>query len=433
MLRAYTRVAVVQLAYHPAIVASRRSPLEDPLFDPSKPDSLLPDGGAVPPSIEPRLAALRKRIREAYNKQFLARAGALLAACRSLGARIAVFPESSVPWEILGALADLAGDMVLVAGSHTVDRAAHLSGLYEQLGVPMLPEIGRVVCPVLHRGRLLALTPKLLPGSFAQITGAGSPANVAKPTQKNHPSAPFSLPRWTPVPMPDGIPGPMGVLLHDELLHRDRAPLRDAIAEPLRKTRFLAVPSFAAHPLPPDRIAALVWEEARRFGRPVLYASRANEGGTSIFTDEARPGDLRRFPDYAGYLETDDEGAIVADVDLGLERSSKAETPALIPIAEATLIYRAHPVADVYAQWLEETAPILEKADGLGLTEAVARVEASRNILLNAGALSDGGARDRRLKRLLNEIDRVTDLEEIRQFTREIVLSSDILPLPVLR
>jgi len=438
MLRAYTRVAVVQLAFHPAIVASRRSPLEDPLFDPARPDSLLPDGGAVPPSIEPRLAALRKRIRDAYSAQILARAGAILAACRSLGARIAVFPECSVPWEILGSLADLAGDMVLVAGSHTVDLAARRSGLYERFGLnaSVLPEIGRVVCPVLHRGRLLALTPKLLPllagaGNAAAAAAAAAAAKSSKKTE-----SPSPLPRWAPIPMPEGIPGPMGVLLHDELLHRDRAPLREALAEPLRAARYLAVPSFAAHAPSPDRIAAHVWDEARRFGRPVLYASRANEGGTTIFTDEQRLGDLRRFPDYAGYLEPGDEGAVIADVDLGIERSNKAESPsrgrALIPVAEATLIYRAHPVADGYAQWIEEAAPILEKTDGPALVEAVARIEASRNILLNAGALSEG-ARDRRLKRLLNEIDKVTDIEEIRQFTREIVLPSDILPLPALR
>ena len=43
----YTRVAVVQLAYHPAALVDRRSPLEHPLFDPrGGPDSLLPRGDA---------------------------------------------------------------------------------------------------------------------------------------------------------------------------------------------------------------------------------------------------------------------------------------------------------------------------------------------------------------------------------------------------
>jgi hypothetical protein len=44
----YTRVAVVQLAYHPAIVAELRSPLEDPLFSRRQGDSLLPSGGQGP-------------------------------------------------------------------------------------------------------------------------------------------------------------------------------------------------------------------------------------------------------------------------------------------------------------------------------------------------------------------------------------------------
>ncbi len=46
----YTRVAVVQLAYHPAALVDRRSPLEDPIFDPKGgPDPLLPQ--AVAPQL----------------------------------------------------------------------------------------------------------------------------------------------------------------------------------------------------------------------------------------------------------------------------------------------------------------------------------------------------------------------------------------------
>jgi hypothetical protein len=82
-LSTHTRVAVVQLAYHPAIVLGRRSPLEDPLFDPKAPaDSLLPSRGEVPEALKPKLDALRRRIREAYDAQLLGRIKAMLSACR---------------------------------------------------------------------------------------------------------------------------------------------------------------------------------------------------------------------------------------------------------------------------------------------------------------------------------------------------------------
>ena len=75
--------------------------------------------------------------------------------------KLCVFPEYSIPWEVLGGVADAAGDMVVVAGTHRVERAARQSGIYRSLGVETPPALGTSVCPVLHRGRLLALQPKL--------------------------------------------------------------------------------------------------------------------------------------------------------------------------------------------------------------------------------------------------------------------------------
>jgi len=98
----YTRVAVVQLAYHPAIVAGLRSPLEDPLYSPRQSDSLLPSGGQgpMPPALKKQLDALRTRVREAYDAQLLAKIRAVLDACRAWKVRLVVFPEYSIPWEI---------------------------------------------------------------------------------------------------------------------------------------------------------------------------------------------------------------------------------------------------------------------------------------------------------------------------------------------
>jgi len=101
----YTRVAVVQLAYHPAALVDRRSPLEDPLFDPrGGPDSLLPraHGGAagaasamsaageLPDAVAADLAALRTRVRNAHNEQHLAKLRAVLEACRGWGTQLVV-------------------------------------------------------------------------------------------------------------------------------------------------------------------------------------------------------------------------------------------------------------------------------------------------------------------------------------------------------
>ncbi|WP_437959880.1 pentapeptide repeat-containing protein [Sorangium sp. So ce119] len=414
----YTRVAVVQLAYHPAIVVDRRSPLEDPLFDPrGASDSLLPPSGEVPEALKPKLDALRRRIRDTYDAQLLAKIRAVLAACREYGARIAVFPEYSIPWEILEGVAEAAGDMVVVAGTHTVDRAARHSGVYERLGAAVIPAIGQAVCPVLHGGRLIGLQAKLNPATRERSSMRPGDA-------------------WAPIEMPGGIPGPMGVLVCLDFLFRESEPHRARVAERLGACRFLAVPSLTPHDTLPE-FAGKAWEEARRYGRPVLYCDGAEGGGTSVYVDEGQVGDVRRFPDRAGYLEAGDEGVIVADVDLGYERARRSTRYAsprpVVPVAEATLVYRAHPAGEGYARWLDGARELLERDDDEALEALVARLEEARDALLNAGALSGAAARGRRLRRLYDELDRMTSVEEIRQFTREVVVPADVLPLDELR
>ncbi|WP_437970573.1 pentapeptide repeat-containing protein [Sorangium sp. So ce260] len=384
-------------------------------------DSLLPSRADVPEVIKPKLDALRRRIRETYGAQHLARIRAVLSACLEYGARIVVFPEYSIPWEILDGVAGAAGDMVVVAGTHTVDRAARRSGVYERLGAAGLPALGQAVCPVLHQGRLLGLHAKR---NMAAVERSAMRAGET----------------WAPVEMPDGIPGPMGVLVCLDFLLRDGAHDRAPAAERVGECRFLAVPSATPHTTLPE-LAGTVWEEARRYGRPTLYCDGAEGGGTSVYVDEAQVHELRRFPDRAGYLEPGDEGVIVADVDLRFERSSarlaRPARPAaprpVVPVAEATLVYRGHPAGEAYARWLDGARELLGRDGDEALEALVARLEEARDVLLNAGALSGAAARGRRLRRLYGELDKLTRVEEIRQFTREILVPADVLPLEALR
>lgn len=413
----YTRVAVVQLAYHPAALVDRRSPLEDPLFDPrGGPDALLPRGD-MPDALAADLAALRARVRNAHNEQLLAKLRAVLGACCRWGVRLVVLPEYSVPWEILGGVADAADEIVVVAGTHAVDRAARRSGIYERLVAPALPGLGQAVCPVLHRGRLLVIQPKLHPALPEQ--GSMKPGET-----------------WAPLAMPDGIVGPLGILVCLDFLYRENEAFTKLVAGQLGQCRFLAVPSLTPHYTLPE-FAGKAWEEARRYGRPVLYCDGAEGGGTAIYVDEGQPYDLRRFPDRAGFLEPGDEGMIVADVNLGYERPGRstryAEARPVVPVAEATFVYRAHPAGRAYAEWLEDAAPLLARDDDEALEALDEKVKKGREMLLNAGALIGAAARGRRLRRLVAEIENITRVEEIRQFTREVVLPEGVLPLGEVR
>jgi predicted amidohydrolase len=412
------RVAVAQLAYHPAILIDRRSPLEDPLFDPAAPDSFAPEQGELPLPLKEKLDALRRRVRAAYGAQLFGRVSAVLARCAEWGARVVVFPEYSIPWELLPAVAAEAGDLVVVAGTHMVEQAARRSGLYEKLGAPFRPAVGQSVCPVLHGGRLLGLAPKVHAATAEQ--GSMRPGEA-----------------WAPIEMPGGLPGPLGALAALDFLSRESDRYRALIAEKIAQCRFLAVPALSPYSTPAELIGNTA-DEARRYGRPVLYSDGAEGGGTSIYAGEASLAELRRFPDRAGYLEPDDEGVIVADIlfNDGAPGSSAAYSPqpkSILPFAAASLVYRVHPVGEEYARWLEETESLLKSDDDDTLDAAVVRINEARDLLLNAGALSGGEARGRRLRTLLSELDKVTRVEEIRQFTREIGLPKGLLPLADLR
>src|SRR5690606_4574343 len=128
---------------------------------------------------------------------------------------------------------------------------------------------------------------------------------------------------WAPIEFELGggpaIPGPLGVMICLDFLYRERPEHREQVGPGLDRARFLAVPSFTPwHSA--GEFANRAWEEARRDGRPGLWANVASQGGSSIFVDEGRGVELRNYPRRVGLLEPGDEGVIVADVDLGYRR-----------------------------------------------------------------------------------------------------------------
>ena len=415
--RAYTRVAVAQLACQPAIALPGRAPFEDPLFELARADSLRPEG-EPPPELDTRFSELRERIAHVHREQLLLKVQAILAQCQQWGVRLIVFPEYSLPWQVLEQVARAGGDLVIVAGTHSVTRPARQSGVYERLG-GQPPALGQAVCPVLHRGRLLGLQPKLSLTEFEQELRPGQ--------------------AWRPIPL-EGLPGPMGVLICLDFLHREGEAHRKLVADALEQSHFLVVPSYTPfHTIP--EFHAKAQEEAQRYGRPVLwsdvavFSGKKAAGGSSIFVDEGHVGDLRRFPEHAGYLEPGDEGVIVADVDLGFERVGPStrydQKRPMVPFAAAGLVYPVQPTGERHARWLAQVGPLLEREDDEAVEALAQQVTEARTLLLDAG--SSNKAREARLRRLLRELDSLVSVEQFRRYTREIVLPAQALPLPALR
>ncbi len=413
--RSYTRVAVVQLDIVPAALLRHRSPLEDPLFEIGAPDGLAPASGDVSPSWFARLEELRKRVRGAYVDQLRRRLWATLEACRAWGVKLVVCSEYSVPLELVVPMAEAFGDMVIVAGTHGVERQRS-RGVYDYLDAS-LPIPGTAVAPVLYGGRIVALPTKL---------------NPAKPEV----SSLVSGTEWSPVALEAAaMSHAMGVLVCLDFLYRESPRSRELIGAALDECRFLAVPSLTPlHSLP--EFDARGWEEARRYGRPVLYANCAQEGGTSIFVDDGRAVDLRRFPNEGpGLLERGDEGVVVADVNLGFERAGGStrydHARALRPVALASLVYRHRAESAEYAEWLDAHTPMF--GDDSRVDDAIHVVGEAREVLLRAGGAAESSSRSRRMRHLVSVHERLNTAEELRRYLREVIVSDDTLPLAGVR
>lgn len=408
----HTRVAVAQLDFHPAARVSWGSPLEDPLFDLSASNHLLPADGLAPAGLEEALSKLRLRVRTAYLENHRRKLLAILRACADWNVRLLVLPEYSVPSDLLPEMACVAGDMVVVAGSHAVERGVTV---YADLDWRERPAPGCAVCPVLHRGRIVALQPKL---------------NPAAPEQKAE-MRPGD--RWAPIKV-EGLPD-FGVLICLDFLFRESHAHQAHVRGQLDLCHFLAVPCLTPH-WTEGEFGSKAWEDARRYKRPVLWSNGAAGGGSAIFVDEGAPGDLARFPERAGVLERGVEGVIVADVDLGYARPGPSQPyaggVAVRAFAQAGLVHTAQPQCAELAAWLGEQAVLLGRSDDEALEELVLHAKASHNVLLDAAARV-GAASVRRARRLFQSLGNLVSVKEFTRYTRDVLLPPEVLPLGMLR
>lgn len=418
MTQHLVRVAVAQLDYHPAFGEGDTDALKDPLFSiERKTSSLLPrdSAGVVPPTLQRLYKDLQARIREAYLAQIRRRLEIILDVCRQWEVQLLVLPEYSVPAALLECLANRAGEMVVVAGTHQVDFEAFEQGIYERLGAQPSEELlGCSVCPVLNRGRLLGLV------------------------QKHHPAKP-ELGRmkpgrtWEPIDMETaGLPGPMAVLVCLDGFNREGEQFRAVVAEAFEQCRFLAWPAATRdHTLPAVRAKGN--EDAQRKRRPALFSNYAIGGGSTVYMDEGPAVDPKLFPEHAGFLEPGEEGLIVADINLGLERPGTSTpyelTRSLVPFAAASLVYRG--TEPDYARWLDAARVVLDAKD----SSVIEKLKGLRSLLREKDLPLPGrqeSARRRRLLRLQQGTGG-SNLEGAQKLVREVVLPEDVLPLRVLR
>jgi len=408
------RVAVVQLAYHPAVHGSLADPFGK--YDPQGKlsPSILPAGDmTVPAALRDAHQTLSARVESAYLKQLTRKLRAVLQACRAWNVRLVVFPEYSVPAPVLEAVAEAAGDMVVVAGSCFVDRAVRRNPAYERLHAPTRPGLRQNVVPVIHRSRIVQLVAKL---------------QATKP-ERSLEMVPAES--WEPVSLPDDFGGPLGVLNCLDFLARTLTAYGEQVTPKLNQCRLLAVPALTpADSLPLFRGHQI--EESGPGRRPVLFANHAPGGGSTIVAGERVAEDLNAFPVHAGVLEKHhEEGVLVSDLDLAVVGVGKegryGEALRCEPFAAASLVYSGtSPALTTWLAGLRDVLPEIstDADEGDALDRAVAWI--GENPPPRGGATP---MQMRRWDRLLQNLEHESSLEGLRRLTREVVLSPNVLPL----
>ncbi|HRI72241.1 MAG TPA: NACHT domain-containing protein, partial [Polyangium sp.] len=124
---------------------------------------------------------------------------------------------------------------------------------------------------------------------------------------------------------------------------------------------------------------------------------------------------------------------VVADIDFGSKPPGDSTpyeiTPVLRPFAAASLVYRG--IEPKYAEWVDAVGARLEKqgsSDFQKLKTFKGFVAEQAPEIPRAES-----ARQRRLSRLMVGIEDESKIERARQWTREVLLPEDVLPLSVLR
>jgi hypothetical protein len=209
-------------------------------------------------------------------------------------------------------------------------------------------------------------------------------------------------------------------------------PHMEFVARPLNECRFLAAPALSKTRTL-DEFKSQALKEARRERRPVLFANYAPYGGSTVFVDEGRETDIRFFPEHAGRLEPDEEGVVIADIDLGFDPAGSStpyvSTLPIIPIAAASLVYRG--AEQAYAGWLDALRTRLNDS---GRKDYDKLVDIAAFIREEPPPIPVGeSARKRRLERLVQDIQDESSVSLVQKLTTELVLPEDILPLSVVR
>jgi tetratricopeptide (TPR) repeat protein len=280
--------------YNPAVVIGRHDMLVEPFGDNSTSISELSFPG---------IDKLKEKLKSNYIKWVKSRVISIVKAALSQEVKILVFPEYSIPAQILSEIiASLAGsDMIVVAGSHMItSNCANLPK-----GYPESKYIKHAISPILSKDGMVGFV-------FKHNAAAEEMGSLATPATVNYQNY-----------IDNGIS--LAIRICIDAISNDT---RESISS---DTNLVAVPSLSKNT---DAFSSM-GDLSKYNELPVLYANGAHTGGSSVYAAVSKK-DPHWFLSQPlnGKIPSDTEGMIVANIDLDYHKFAvgtvKAAPPANI-------------------------------------------------------------------------------------------------------
>lgn len=405
----YTRVAVAQLHFNPSAFVSETSFLAQPF-------GLEEPWGKVPSKSNFREIAQRRKLlgvkmRELYCAQITSKLAAIARHCATWHCDLLVLPEYSVPPESIAALLEASGPMTSVLGTHYVEPARTRTTFYSDLGVNT-PEPGHAIAVISSNGTVVGAQLKMQRSRWEQDLRISQ--------------------EWNPIKLASTGSHTLGVLICIDFINDRDDNFMQVVRPKLKDTSLLAVPSHTSRESRKEFESALR-SEAQRHGRPVAYANTASGGGSTIYIESA--SSQEPFPLGVPVLEPGDEGVVIVDVDLELNRprdsrATRFDHRAVArPVAASQLIYLSDDRGIEHRSCLDAIVP---EDLGIELNRLVEAVK-THSRRLEASATNVGRIVTSRILELVDKIDDIDDSERVLCRLRDVFIPSDVLSPTELR
>jgi len=318
------RVAVAQIDFAPAYLSRSVSYLREP--------TLIEEGENTLSALAqfPQIQELRAEIKAAWLQHAHAKIASILHFCAKRKVNFLVFPEYSVPVEILPLCRKTADDstIVIVAGSHTIAGEPGSKKLYEESGLGSLnlsladpgSDIRKSVCPI--------FIPKAAPQTVEKVSKSVWETDMTT-----------GKPLSSLVVVMGGMELRLGVLLCIDALRLEQISSLFRSGEP---PDFLAIPSLSRSTEPFDYVSRLsLMNEI-----PCLYANGASKGGSKVFARSG--GATQSWPaesDGPEKIPENQEAVVIVDVDFDEQFETRRTVRRHIGmkvISYAPLLFQGH-------------------------------------------------------------------------------------------